>query len=164
MAYEKLEGLSSDNTYALGKVNAKTGKTINQVEGYYLGARTVPTSAGDSVLHYFQTPNGNDAIWGSKTLNDTLTKNVVGFMILVKYLGKVKRPGGKTQHTYDIGIDRSNQIEVSSSPSGFGDDSDDDGGETTYTNGADEDAAQDLAVAAAARKAKLDAALNKGKR
>ncbi len=156
MAYEKLTGLSTDNTVSLGKPDAKTGKTTTQVEGYYLGSKTINTTTGESVVHVFQTSKGNLGVWGSKTLNETLVVGVRGFMIKVDYLGKKKLAGGKTIHTYDFGIDRANKIDVADTMSA---ESDDDGGgsfEETEGNFADEDNSQNAALLAAERKSRTE--------
>ena len=114
MAYEKIKDLSTDTVFKLGGQDPKTGKpNPGQIEGYYLGSRAVQTSAGNAVIHVFQTPKGNEGIWGTKKLNDNLTRNVVGFMTLVVYKGKKKLSGGKTQHEYDMSVDKTNRIEVS---------------------------------------------------
>jgi|ERR1019366_6978817 hypothetical protein len=137
MSYEKMTDLSTDNVTALGGVNSKTGeKNPLKVEGFYLGARNVQTTNGPSVIHVFQTAEGNQGIWGTKKLNDNLTKSALGKMVLVKYAGKIKIAGGKTQHTYEFFIDKSQAIDVSAASEGiedFGGDADDGG----YTNGED---------------------------
>lgn len=113
MAYEKLVDLGTELVSALGGTDNKTGKpNPTSIEGYYLGSKNVQTSSGPSVIHVFQTPKGNQGVWGTKKLNDNLTARVAGKMTLVEYKGKVKIAGGKTQHTYDIMVDKTNAIEV----------------------------------------------------
>lgn len=166
MAYEKMADLGTDTVSALGGTNSKTGKpNPSQVEGYYLGARSVVTSTGASVIHVFQTPKGNEGVWGTKKLNDNLTRTVVGKMVLVKYKGKIKITGGKTQHTYEFFIDKSNAIEVDTLPEGNSIVEDEDMTDTddSTDNTDDEDAAQTAALVAAERQAKVQALLNKNK-
>lgn len=113
MAYEEMVDLGTDNVVALGGVNSKTGKpNPTEIEGRYLGARAVTTSNGPSVIHVFQTPTGSVGVWGTKKLNDNLPGSE-GYMLFIKYKGKVKIAGGKTQHTYSFGIDRADKTEVS---------------------------------------------------
>jgi hypothetical protein len=113
MAYEKLVDLGTELVTALGGSDNKTGKANPMsIEGYYLGSKNVQTTNGPSVIHVFQTAKGNQGVWGTKKLNDNLTSKVTGKMTLVEYTGKVKIAGGKTQHTYNIMVDKTNVIEV----------------------------------------------------
>lgn len=162
MSYEKMTDLGTDKVYALGGVNSKTNeKNPLQVEGYYLGSRNVQTTNGPSVIHVFQTPKGNEGVWGTKKLNDNLNKSVIGKAVLVKYSGKVKIAGGKTQHTYEFFVDRDNTIAVSEAAAdeGFDDTDDSTGGDT---DAADESLLTAQAEAQA-RQAKVQALLNKNK-
>lgn len=160
MAYEKLTDLGTDQVFALGHGDDKK----EQVEGYYLGSRTVTTSNGPSTIHVFQTPKGNVGVWGTKKLNDNLGNNTRGSMLLIQYKGKVKLQGGKTQHTYEFNIDRDNTIEVprlaqgaTTAPVEFveADGSDDKGGD---------DFSQQQALIAAERAARVSAMLKKDKK
>lgn len=108
MAYEKLTDLSTDTVFALGEGPDKK----RQIEGYYLGSRAVQTANGASVIHVFQTPKGNEGVWGTAKLNNNLNADIIGTMMLIVYKGKVKLQGGKTQHTYEFNIDRSQTIDV----------------------------------------------------
>jgi hypothetical protein len=159
MGYEKIQDLSTDTVFKLGGQDPKTGKPCpTQIEGYYLGNRAVQTSAGNAVIHVFQTPKGNEGIWGSKKLNDNLTRNIVGCMTLVVYKGKKKLTGGKTQHEYDMSVDKSNRIEVSSDiPNTYAEDEED---TTEYeSSGAYEEDTAALLAQQAEQKAKVEALL-----
>lgn len=161
MAYQQLTDLGTDQVFALGVGEGK----LSTIEGYYLGARTVTTSNGDSVIHVFQTPKGNQGVWGTKKLNDNLGGSNRGVMTKIDYKGKIKLQGGKTQHTYEFFVDLDNSIQVANLPSGTNTanieltDANVDG-----NGGVDEDFQQATALAAAERKAKVDAMLNRNKK
>src|SRR5665213_1974248 len=161
MAYQKLTDLGTDQVFALGIGEGK----LNQIEGYYLGGRTVETANGPSVIHVFQTPKGNVGVWGTKKLNDKLGGSNRGVMTLVTYKGKIKLQGGKTQHTYEFMIDPDNIIEVTNLPSGNNTaDVELTGEHEDSTDGVDEDFQQSAALAAAERKAKVEGMLNRNKK
>lgn len=166
MAYEKVVDLGTDNVTALGGTDNKTGKpNPSKMEGYYLGSREVATSTGQSRIHVFQTPKGNQGLWGTKKLNDNLTPKVVGHMVLVEYKGKVKINGGKTQHTYNIFHDRDNKIEVVGSESaGNYIDSAEETDDTQISGDfQEEDTNQEAALVAAEQQAKVQAMLKKAR-
>lgn len=164
MAYQKLTDLGTDQVFALGAGEGKKPR----IEGYYLGSRTVTTTNGDSVIHVFQTPKGNEGVWGTKKLNDNLGASNRGVMTLIEYKGKIKLQGGKTQHTYEFMVDRDNTIEVTNLPSGSAtagveltdadDNSNDDAVEAEFQQ------AQAAAASAAARQARVQGMLNKDKK
>ena len=147
MAYEKINDLSTDTVFKLGGMDNKTGKPCpKQIEGFYLGSRPVQTSGGPAVIHVFQTSKGNEGIWGTKKLNDNLTRNIVGCMVNVVYKGKKKLTGGKTQHEYDMFVDRSVRTvveDVGSTDTGYEDD---------YTGSSYEDNGEDTDVQLPLRK------------
>lgn len=156
--------LGTDTVTALGGKDTKTGKTNpTEIEGYYLGSRNVQTSNGPSVIHVFMTPKGNQGLWGTKKLNDNLNKSVIGKMVLVKYKGKVKIAGGKTQHTYEFFVDKSNVIEVDTLPEGDVSADDDATYADTDDNSATEDDDQAAALLAAERQAKVQSLLRGNK-
>jgi hypothetical protein len=114
MAYQKVRALEADVTYALGKLNKKTGKTDpKMVEGYYLGTRLVETPLGDSTLHYFETQSGVVAVWGATKLNSGLSQVKLGNMTRVEFVGVGKPSKGKQgARLFDIQQDPDNSIEV----------------------------------------------------
>ncbi len=176
MAYEKVTDLSTDTVVKLGGVNSKTGKPNPlTMEGYYLGNRSVKSDNGTSVIHIFQTPKGNQGVWGTADINTKLGQIKPGTMVLVEYVEKRKLAAGKTKHVYSVSFDKDNTIEVASSATVSYDDGNDEGGSAdTETTGdfAEEDQAQAEELAAleaaeaarqAASKARVQALLNKNK-
>lgn len=171
MAFKKKANLDVETVFKLGGVDKNGKPQPKQIEGFYVGSRTTETEMGPSTIHVFQTSKGQQGIWGSKTLNTTLSANDVGYMIRVTYTGKKKLSKGKTQHTYDIEIDEEQQSTVllaSSEAEG----NDDDGNEVDYEDSEaedinsenDEEPAPVLAASSAAeRKAKVQALVNKRK-
>jgi hypothetical protein len=117
MGYEKITDLSCDTVVKLGGVDEKTGKkNPTTMEGYYLGARKVQSSNGESVIHVFQTAKGNMGIWGSADTNTKLGSAKLGRMTLVEFQGKVKIGGGKTKNRFDVSQDPDLNIAVSTPP------------------------------------------------
>ena len=186
MAFETLADLDCDTSYALGGVDKKTGKANpTKVEGYYVGSRQVASpksKTGFAALHVFQTAKGNVGIWG-KTNLDTKMKSVTpGVMTRVTFTGMVPTKNNP-MYAYKVELDKSNTIDVSAPA----DDEKYDAGstdsagynETAYEDESDIDqdepaldevpparaAAPRQAAAApdAARQAKVQALLNKGR-
>ncbi len=169
MAYEQVADLSADTVVKLGGVSNKTQKpNPTKMEGYYLGSRGVQTQNGPALIHVFQTPKGNVGIWGTKDVNDKLGSVFPGTMALVEYTGKRQLAGGKSLHTYKVSQDKENCIEVATNTATPTTEADaDEAYAASTTNSYDEDdgaddAAQIAALAAAERKAKLEALLKKG--
>lgn len=166
MGYEKMTDMSTDTVTALGGMNSKSNKSNpTQIEGYYLGSRNVATANGPSAIHVFQTAKGNEGVWGTSKLNNNLTKAVIGKKVKVVYKGKIKITGGKTQHTYEFFVDKTDVIEVDVLPEGqetleAEEYSTDD---STDTPEEDEETAAAELLAAAECKAKVQAMLNKNK-
>lgn len=177
MAYEKVVDLSTDTVHKLGGVDAKTGKKNPiSIEGYYLGCRMVKSENGESTIHVFQTPKGNEGIWGSADTNTKLGNVTPGTMTNVVFKAKIKIGGGKTKNTFDVFVDNEQTIEVAGK--GFNrnsaaedsyEASDDTTEEYTSDDADEEDAGQEvaaqLAADSAARAAKVQSLLNgKGKK
>ena len=168
MAYETITDLSCDTVVALGGMNQDTrAKNPTSMEGFYLGAKSVTNRDGIvSFIHVFQTPKGNQGIWGKADTNTKLAQVVKGTMTLVTFDRIVKLNGGKKKYVYTVQQDREQSIEVSTSnitdtPSSS-DSNDDYASEESDSNDEDdnnEDADQDTALAAAERKAKMQALL-----
>ncbi len=172
MAYEKVADLSTDTVHKIGGFNEKTQKpNPTKMEGFYLGSRTVATSTGTSTIHVFQTPSGNEGVWGTADLNNKLGSVNLGTMTLITYNGKKKLAGGKTKHSYDVAQDKEQTISVPKLTAGTQNavtepsDSEDDSYEAD--DSVDEDEVQAAALQAAERKAaakaKVQAMLNKNK-
>ncbi len=175
MGFETVNSLDADVTIAIGKVDKTTGKPYpKQAEGYYLGNRSVESKRGDSKLHFLQTAKGNVGVWGTTDLNRKLSVVTPGTMVRITSTGKKPTPNGD-MYMYKVEVDKENTIEVSlseASPAANNEaadsDSDysggtDDGGynDTGDTSDADEEVAQAAALAAAERKAKVDALLKR---
>lgn len=173
MGFTEVASLDADVTYALGKKD-KSGKPYpKQAEGYYLGSRTVKGSRGDSTLHFLQTPKGNVGLWGTTDLNRKLGSATPGTMVRVTSTGTKPTPKGD-MYTYKVEVDADNTIEVANFASGSDNDSlesvNADDSDTSYNAAeeeSNEDAEQDALLAAqeaaAIRRAKVQAMLNKGK-
>lgn len=173
MAFTQVASLDAEVTVALGKKDKATGKPYpKQAEGYYLGNRTVQGARGDSVLHFLQTPKGNLGVWGTTDLNKKLSQVVVGTMTRITSTGTKPTKNGD-MYTYNVEQDKANtidvQIEASAPAYDDGGDTDEDGNEGGNYGAEDDDTEGDTesaqAIAAAERKAKVEAMLrgNKGK-
>ena len=170
MGFQEVSSLDADVVVALGKKD-KTGKAYpKQAEGYYIGSRTVENKRGESKIHFLQTPKGNLGLWGTTDLNRKLGQVPVGTMVKVTSTGTKRTPNGD-MYTYKVEQDLDNTIEVATLTAGEANETYEDAG--TVDNGStvdyddtetDEDAEQAAALAAAERKAKVDAMLrgNKG--
>lgn len=114
MAYKKIQSLDADKSTAVGGKDKKTGKTNpKQVEGYYLGKRTVKGTRGDSTLHFIQTAEGNLGVWGKTDMNRKLSSATPGAMTKITHVGMTRTPNGD-MYKYDVEQDDSNVIDVSS--------------------------------------------------
>jgi hypothetical protein len=176
MGFKEVSSLDADVTIALGKINKETGKPYpKQAEGYYLGNRKVENKRGESTLHFLQTPKGNLGIWGTTDLNRKLQQVGVGVMVRITSTGTKPTPNGD-MYTYKVETDKANTIEVETLSAGAVDSgneesddegySDDSGDGTEEGSGFDEDAAQAAALVAAeqaAKKAKVQEILARGK-
>lgn len=165
MGYKKVQSLDADTTISLGGKNRKTGKANPQeVEGYYLGSRKVEDSkkkSGYSYIHIFQTQNGNLGVWGKTDLDRKLLTVTPGTMTLAAFEKMVPTPNGE-MYRYEVSVDADNTIEVAavSSADASSDYVENSESEEYVDAGADdEDEAQTAALAAAERKAKVDALL-----
>lgn len=181
MAFQELNTLDADTTIALGGVNKKTGKkNPTKAEGYYLGYRKVDSAkskSGQAFLHFLQTPTGNIGVWGKTDLDRKLTQVTPGVMVRINQTGTVPTPNG-TMYKYKVEVDPDNTIDVnfdSGNDNGGADEAANDdinydnaGSGQTYDNGAEEDEAQNAALAAATkarRQAEVQAILSgKGKK
>lgn len=167
MAYKQVQDLSADTTISLGGFNKKTRQdNPTQVEGYYLGSRTVEVKGEKSTLHFFQTSKGSVAVWGKTDTNRKLGSAQVGAMTKVTFDKLVPTGKGKEMYKYIVAQDDADTIEVSVSngdnSSSYADDDGpssaeaEDGDKSDFTSGVDH--------AAAERKAKVEALLGKNKK
>lgn len=168
--FKEVSDLSSDTAVTLGGFNKKTRKdNPTSVEGYYLGSREVTNKLGTAQLHFFQTPKGNVGVWGKTDLNRKLGGVTVGTMVRASFDRMAPTPTGE-MYKYKVEVDsdniNDNILPIGAGPNADGSGIYDDGGDADDTGGSNEDAedfAQNQALAAAERKAKVEALLKKGK-
>lgn len=122
MAFKEIQSLDADTTISLGGFNKKT-RTDNptQIEGYYLGSRTVPSQkskTGTAYLHVFQTADGNVGVWGKTDLDRKMTAlaDKLGVMVRVTQKGTKPTKGGNDMYMFRVEVDVENFIEVSAPP------------------------------------------------
>lgn len=179
MAFKAITDLSADTTISLGGTNRKTGKkNPSSVEGYYLGKRAVKDTkkkSGESYIYFFQTSAGNIGVWGKTDIDRKLGAVPLGSMTRVSFDRMVPTPNGE-MYKYKVEVDAENTIEVADLSAGAANEGfsastatwDNDGGEeetATYSDASEdeEDAGQAAALAAAERKAKVEALLRGAK-
>lgn len=168
MGFKEVSSLDADVVVALGKKD-KAGKPYpKQAEGYFLGSRTVENKRGESKIHFLQTAKGNLGLWGTTDLNRKLAEAPVGSMVRVTSTGTRPTPNGD-MYTYKVEVDSDNTIEVSvagadaqaSISDSYAEENQSDNEDTIDGYGEEDD--QVLALAAAERKAAVEALL-KGSR
>lgn len=178
--FKEVTDLSPDNTVALGGTNKKTGKkNATSIEGYYLGSRKVDDrkkKSGFSYIHVFQTATGTLGVWGKTDLDRKILGVASGTMTRVSFDRMVPTPNGD-MYKYKVAVDSDNTIEVVGSVEAPAQ-QDESGGEDAPAYAADEgdygqaadtedygdeDQAQAAALAAAERKAKVEALLRGNK-
>lgn len=170
MAFREVSDLSSDiEPIALGGFNKKLKKdNPTSVEGYYLGSRGVTTSKGPATLHYFQTPKGNQPVWGKTDSNRKLGSVPVGTMTKIWFDKMIESKNG-TMYKYKVAVDDDNTIEVAGPAFAPAEDADDNvtASFATVEDADDEDAIQAAELAQlekqAAQKARVQALLKKNK-
>lgn len=179
MAFKTVTDLSADVTISLGGFNKKTKKDNPlTVEGYYLGNRQVEDKKkkdGKSYIYFFQTAKGNVGVWGKTDLDRKMKSVALGTMTRASFDKMVPTPNGE-MYKYKVEVDTENTIEVdgglsasdtdSSTGPSFDETEELDGDYQTEDDdsGDAEEAAQQAALAAAERAAKVKALLgNKGK-
>lgn len=115
MAFKEVQSLDADNVISLGGQNKKTGKkNPTQVEGYFLGSKTVPDKkkkSGEGYIHVFQTAEGNIGVWGKTDLDRKLASAPLGAMVRATHSGFRATPNGD-MYTYKVEVDEDNSIDV----------------------------------------------------
>lgn len=127
------------------KFDGRTDKTIKlggdgnptSIEGYFLGSKETQSDYGPGKLHLFQTPEGVVGVWGKTRMNNLLTADHRGQMVLLSFTGMIapakkgRRPsyGFKLQYDPENTIDVSN-IDLTAAPSA--EDEDDGGLDTSF--------------------------------
>lgn len=113
MGFNEVQSFDCDTTVSLGGINKETKKKNPiQVEGYFLGSKTVAGGKfGDSVLHILKTPDGNLGVWGKTNLNQKLLSVTPGTMVRITQSGMVPTKNGD-MYKYKVEVDTDNTIEV----------------------------------------------------
>ena len=174
MAYKQIQAVDADTTTAVGGKNKKTGKTNpTSVEGYYLGKKEVDSpksKTGKAFLYILQTPKGNLGVWGKTDMDKKMKQVTPGNMIRITHSGMQATPNGE-MYKYTVEQDDTNTIEVAASeaPEQSDDNEPSFDQEESFDTASsadldEEDDRQAQALAAAERKAKIMAQLNKPKR
>jgi hypothetical protein len=164
MSFKTVTGLDTENVFALGGVDQKTGKkNPTSLEGYYLGSKKVKTETGIALIHVFQTALGNNGFWGSADTNSKLAQVRVGTMTKVEFVEKKKISGGKTKKIFNVMVDDENVIDTGALNASSEGAYDDDNGDSDEGGFEEEDAAQSAALADAEKRARTASILNKGK-
>lgn len=151
MAFKKVADLSTDTVIQLGGVNKKTGKkNPTQIEGYFLGSKTVSTPKGDAKIHTFQTPKGNIGVWGKTDLNSKLASAPTGSMVRATFDRMVPTKNGD-MYRYNVEFDDSNTVEPASYEAASDSDDTSTEEESNFSDTEDEDAEAELAALEAQR-------------
>lgn len=166
MGFKEVASLDADTVGALGGTDKKTKKkNPTSIEGYFLGSRKIADRKkkdGVSYIHVFQTPNGNEGVWGKTDLDRKLMAVTPGTMTRVTHTGFRETPNGD-MYTYKVEIDPDNAIDVSelakqaaqtetaASEDDYQDDTEDDSDEDSDTDSENEEDADTSNSLAAAR-------------
>jgi hypothetical protein len=113
MAYQTKFNGNTDSTISLTKDTAPGVL----VEGYFLGTKETPdTGYGPGKIHVFKTQNGDVGLWGKTRLNNQLTPDLIGQMVMVEFTGMVApaKKGKNPAYGFQVQHDPENTIEVSS--------------------------------------------------
>lgn len=116
--FEEVSSLDCEVAITLGGTDKKTGKAnATELEGYYLGAKQVPSAyakSGTSPLHIFLTPNGNVGVWGKSRLNKKLATVTPGQYAAVEFTGMKTLKGFPPLYDYKVGVRKGDVIDVAS--------------------------------------------------
>lgn len=178
MSLQSYDDPRPDKWVTLGGVNKQGVKNPTSAEGFYLG-RTEGINQFDAsktkVTFMLKTPSGTLGVNASVNLITRMTtsernfmakegKSANGAFVVITFLGEEPSGKGNPMKLFSVKFDPEN-IDTTAADtvlargSSYADDED-----TSSTNGADEDAEQNVALAAAERAAKVKALLaNKGK-
>lgn len=105
------------------KFDGRTDKTIKiggegnptSIEGYFLGSKDTSSDFGPGKLHLFQTEEGVIGVWGKTRMNNLLTADLRGQMVLVNFTGMIapSKKGRRPSYGYKVQHDTQNVIDVS---------------------------------------------------
>lgn len=109
MAYITKFNGSTDATIKLGGEGNPTS-----IEGYFLGSKDTQSDYGPGKLHIFKTKEGTIGVWGKTRMNNQLTSDLKGQMVLVTFTGMVapSKKGRKPSYGYEVQHDPDNSIDV----------------------------------------------------
>lgn len=169
MAFKQVTDLSTDTMISLGGFNKKTGKNNpTSVEGYFLGSRKVASpksKTGLAFIYAFQTSKGNIGVWGKTDLDRKMEGVLPGQMVRASFDKMVPTTNGE-MYKFKVEVDAENTIEVSTAAP---QQTVEDNFEPEYSANSEEsnddyeaeEQAASAALAAAERKAKVDALLKR---
>lgn len=174
MGFKEVQDLNPDTVITIGGTNKKTGaKNPSTIEGYFLGTREVEDrkkKSGKSYIYVLQTSKGNVGVWGKTDLDNKMKNVAAGTMIRVSANGTRNTPNGD-MYLFKVEVDADNTIEVSAPQAASASDvSEDEAGGYSNDDSTEEDTeanellAEQALLEAAARKAKVQALLNKTKK
>lgn len=182
MGFKEVNDLNPDTTISLGGTNRKTNKANpTQVEGYYMGSRKVDDKkkkSGFSHIHVFQTAKGMLGVWGKTDMDRKVLAVTPGTMTRVTSTGTRPTPNGD-MYVFKVELDDSNTIEVVGNLNdNRAEDANESGGGTTDEQYESEEStafeeqtfatptpnAAAIAADQAAKKARVQALLNKNKK
>lgn len=116
--FEEVTSLDADTTVTIGGVDKKTGKNNPaEIEGYYLGAKQVPSTmskSGFTPLHILLTSDGNVGVWGKSSLNRLLANVTAGQYVAIEFAGMKKIKNFPPMYNYRVGVRKGDTIDVSS--------------------------------------------------
>lgn len=105
------------------KFDGRTDKTIKVggegnpsfIEGYFLGSKDTQSDYGPGKLHLFQTNEGVVGVWGKTRMNNLLTEDHRGQMVLLSFTGMIQpsKKGRRPSYGYQLKYDTGNVIDVS---------------------------------------------------
>lgn len=116
--FEEVTSLDADTAVTLGGIDKKTGKANpTEIEGYYLGAKQVPSTmakSGFTPLHILMTSEGNVGVWGKAHLNKLLSNVNPGQYVAIEFAGMKKVKNFPPSYSYRVGVRKGDIIDVAS--------------------------------------------------
>ena len=89
-------------------VNKAWGDEPFEFEGHYHHISEGVGTDGNSTIYSFKSDNGEEHVcWGSKVLDDQMSKIDIGEYVMIRYLGKAKSKTGKTYNAFEVLRDES---------------------------------------------------------
>ena len=146
MGYKtKFDG-NTDKTIQVGGKNSSGEPNPTSLEGYFLGTKATESDYGPGKLHIFQTKEGTVGVWGKTRLDNLLTSDLLGQMVLVSFTGMIAptKKGRKPSYGYKVQHDEENTIEVgnlnlNATSNESSDDSEEDNDSGSAFDGSDEE-------------------------